>query len=263
ICAASFRERVLHHALMNVCHDSFERYQINDSYACRVGHGTYAALERAEMFQRKYQWYLKLDVRKYFPSISHLVLKELLARRFKERRLLDIFGAIIDSYSASPGCGVPIGNLTSQYFANHYLALADRYAQEHLRLSAYVRYMDDMALWSDNKAQLLLAGKALEQFIKQTLRLQLKVFCLNGADRGLPFLGYVLYPYKTHLTKGSRQRFATKLATYAHNLSSNEWTQHEDQQHVLPLLAFTDHAQAKSWRNGLAKKMNSKYGFTG
>jgi retron-type reverse transcriptase len=256
ICASSFRECVLHHALMNVCHDSFERYQIDDSYACRVGRGTYAALERAQKFQRTYQWFLKLDVRKYFYSISHSVLKRLLERRFKERRLLNIFSAIIDSYVASPDCGVPIGNLTSQYFANHYLAVADRYAQEQLRIPAYARYMDDMVMWSNSKAQLLSAGRALEQFISQTLQLRLREFCLNSTDRGLPFLGYLLYPHKTHLTKSSRQRFAAKLAAYAHKLSRNEWTQHEYQLHVLPLLAFTDHAHAKKWRSGLNEKMN-------
>jgi hypothetical protein len=260
ICASSFRERVLHHALMNVCHDNFERYQVDDSYACRLGRGTYAAIERAQKFQRAYRWFLKLDVRRYFYSISHSVLKRQLERRFKEWRLLNIFGDIIDSYAASPGCGVPIGNLTSQYFANHYLALADRYAQEQLRIPAYARYMDDMVLWSNSKAQLLTAGRALEQFIGQALQLSLKEFCLNGTDRGLPFLGYLLYPHKTHLTKGSRQRFAAKLATYTHNLSRNGWTQHEYQLHVLPLLAFTNHAHAKKWRSGLIEKMNNKGG---
>jgi hypothetical protein len=117
ICASAFRERVLHHALMNVCHDSFERFQIYDSYACRIGKGTYAALDRAETFQKRYAWFLKLDVRKYFASISHNILKGMLQRRFKERRLLDIFGAIVDSYEAAPQRGLPIGNLTSQYYS--------------------------------------------------------------------------------------------------------------------------------------------------
>jgi hypothetical protein len=255
ICASSFRERVLHHALINVCHDNFDHYQIYGSYACRLGKGTYAALERAKKFQQQYQWFLKMDVRKYFYSISHSVLKHLLTKRFKEYKLLNIFNSIIDSYSASADCGLPIGNLTSQYFANHYLAVADRYVLEHLHIPAYVRYMDDMVLWTNNKAQLLTAGRALEQFIDNTLHLQLKEFCLNNTDRGLPFLGYLLYPHKICLGKSSRQRFASKLAMYSCKLASNEWTQYEYQQHVLPLLAFTNHANAKKWISVLNEKM--------
>jgi retron-type reverse transcriptase len=251
ICAASFRERVLHHALINICHNNFERYQIFDSYACRSGKGTYAALERAEKFQHKYQWFLKMDIRKYFYSISHSVLKDLLQRRFKEDKLLNIFGAIIDSYSASTDCGLPIGNLTSQYFANHYLALADRYVLEDLHIPAYVRYMDDMVLWTNSKTQLLTAGRALEQFVNETLHLHLKEFCLNSTNKGLPFLGYLLYPHKTFLGRNSRQRFAAKLAIYSHKLMTDEWTQYEYQQHVLPLLAFTSHANARGWRSSL------------
>jgi retron-type reverse transcriptase len=256
ICASSFRERVLHHALINVCYDSFERYQIYDSYACRPGKGTYAALERAKIFQRKYQWFLKLDVRKYFYSISHNVLKHLLEKRFKEYRLLNIFGSIIDSYTTSTDCGLPIGNLTSQYFANHYLAFADRYASEQLHIPAYVRYMDDIVLWTNNKTQLLAAGRALEQFMNQTLHLNLKEFCLNSTNKGLPFLGYLLYPHKTGLRRSSRRRFAAKLATCSRKLFNNEWTQHEYQQHVLPLLAFTGHANTKRWRNVLNERLD-------
>jgi retron-type reverse transcriptase len=251
ICASSFRERVLHHALINICHNSFERYQIYDSYACRLGKGTYAALERAKEFQRRYRWFLKLDVRKYFYTVSHTVLKQLLERRFKEYRLLNIFGSIIDSYSASPDYGIPIGNLTSQYFANYYLAFADRYALEELHIPAFVRYMDDMVMWANDKTQLLTTGRALEQFINKTLQLHLKEFFLNRTDKGLPFLGYLLYPHKTFLGRNSRQRFAAKLATYAQKLERNEWSQYEYQQHILPLLAFTRHANATHWRSGL------------
>lgn len=84
ICAAAFSERVLHHALMHVCHDNFEKYQIYDSYASRLGKGTFAALERATLFQKQYPWFLKLDVRKYFDSIDHSILKNLLRKRFKD-----------------------------------------------------------------------------------------------------------------------------------------------------------------------------------
>ena len=251
ICASAFRERVLQHALMNICHDSFERFQMYDSYACRIGKGTYVALDRAKSFQKKYSWFLKLDVRKYFYSISHDILKQQIRSRFKESKLLDIFGDIIDSYKASPGKGVPIGNLTSQYFANHYLSFADRYVKEHLHIPAYVRYMDDMVLWSHDKSQLIASCKRLKQFIQETLHLELKPFCLNRTDTGLPFLGYVLYPRITRLGTISKRRFRSKYINYTSKLNIGIWTQEEYQRHILPLFAFTRHADAIAWQKNV------------
>ena len=151
ICAPPFQEQVLHHAMMNICGYYFERFQINHSYACRKGKGTHAAIKAAKKFTRNYGWYLKLDVRKFFDSIHHEVLKHQLSRLFKEHSVLNIFGQIIDSYAASPERGVPIGNLTSQYFANHYLAALDHFVKEILGCKAYVRYMDDMVFMESRK----------------------------------------------------------------------------------------------------------------
>ena len=121
ICASAFKEQVLHHALMNICHDLFERKHIYDSYASRKGKGTHAALERASLFTRKHNYYLKLDVKKFFASIHHRVVKDQLLTMFKDYSLLNIFEKIIDSPEDIPQRGLPIGNLTSQFLANHYL----------------------------------------------------------------------------------------------------------------------------------------------
>ncbi len=123
ICAASFSERVLHHALMNVCHPVFEGFQIFHSYATRPNKGTYAALGQAYQNQKKHQWFLKTDIRKYFDSIDHRILKKQLQKKFREKRLISILFQIIDSYSTKPEKGLPIGNLTSQYFAKQYKKL--------------------------------------------------------------------------------------------------------------------------------------------
>jgi retron-type reverse transcriptase len=238
ICAASFKERVLHNALMNICHSCFEKYQIFDSYASRKGKGTMACLKRAEYFQKRYKWYLKLDVRKYFYSISHDILKEKLRRKFKDNKLLSIFDSIIDSYQASFKRGIPIGNLTSQYFANDYLAEVDHYIKETLSIKAYVRYMDDMVLWSNDKNVLINAYKQINSFLEDTLSLELKPLCLNRTIKGLPFLGYILYPYKIKLSRASRKRFYRKFSLYLHLLFSGKINQKTYQQYVLPLLAF-------------------------
>jgi len=248
ICAAPFGQRVLHHALMNVCHPFFERAQIFDSYASRIEKGTYAALERAKHFIRRYQWFLKLDYRKYFDSLDHGVINSQLHALFKDRRLLNIFESIIASYGASPNKGVPIGNLTSQYFANHYLTGADHYVKEVLEIPAYVRYMDDGVLWHEDKKTLLRAGSRLNEYSDARLKLTLKPFCLNQNAHGLPFLGYLLYPERTRLAQRSRTRFLKKLRLYEENLLTGAWTQQEYQAHVLPLLAFTEHAEAGEFR---------------
>jgi len=248
ICAASFKERVLHHAIMNICHANFEKFQIFDSYASRKGKGTYAALERAKCFHKKYKWFLKLDVRKYFDSIDHFILKQLIEKRFKDKALLQVYFQIIDSYQTSEGKGLPIGNLTSQYFANHYLALADHYIKEKLHVSAYVRYMDDMVIWSNDKNTLQKIGNEFKSFIESELSLTLKPFCLNSTVKGLPFLGYFLFPDRIMLNKNSRKRFKNKLIHYTGKLQNDEWSQSEYQAHILPLIAFAKHANTFNLR---------------
>lgn len=248
ICAAPFEQRVLHHALMHICHPYFEKKQVSDSYASRIGKGTYAALEKARVYARNYSWYLKLDMRKYFDSIHHGVLRRQLCRMFKDPLLLRIFDEIIDSYSVEQGRGVPIGNLTSQYFANHYLSSADHYVKEVLRVPASVRYMDDVVLWHQNKEQLLEIGNLYQDYIQNELRLSLKPFCLNQSIKGLPFLGYLVFPGTTRLAKRSRKRYISKITHYDSLVKNEVWSQADYQQHVLPLTAFTLHADAKGFR---------------
>ena len=248
ICAAPFAQRVLHHALMNVCHLYFEKAQTEDSFASRIGMGTYAALDRAKAYNHRHAWFLKLDARKYFDSIHHGALRQQLCRMFKDGQLLRIFDQIIDSYCVEPDLGVPIGNLTSQYFANHYLSPADHFAKEILRLPAYVRYMDDMVLWHDDKEALLEAGRRFQEYIETCLQLVLKPICLNKNTAGLPFLGYLLYPDRTRLAQRSRKRFIQKSVAYSSLLKEGTWSQKNYQRHIEPLTSFTLHADAKAFR---------------
>jgi retron-type reverse transcriptase len=255
ICAAPFPQRVLHHALMNICHPHFERKQIFDSYATRLGKGTFAALDRAFYLNQKYKWFLKLDFRKYFDSIDHAVLNIQLRNLFKDKLLLNYFDLIIDSYSVSNGKGVPIGNLTSQYFANLYLAKADHYAWEELKIPC-VRYMDDVVLWANDKDILLKAGNEYKLYTEENLQLVLKPFCLNRNEKGLPFLSFLLFPNEIKLAHRSRIRFIKKLKKYHEHLESSEWTQKEFQNHITPLIEFTRHANANAFRKKILQNMN-------
>lgn len=251
ICAAAFRERVLHHAVMNVCHGWFERFQVFDSYATRPGKGQYAALDRARGFTRCYPWFCKLDVRKFFDSVPHERLLALLERRFKDRVLLRVFRRVVESYAATPGRGLPIGNLTSQYFANFYLAHADHHLQERLGVPAYVRYMDDMLLFHDSREELTRLVRRFSSYIDVELDLRLKPAVLNATRFGVPFLGYVLFPGEARLNRGSKKRFTRKLKEYALLLEGGEWTEGEYARHVEPLVAFTRYARANGLRRTL------------
>lgn len=248
ICAAPFHQRVMQHAMMNICHNTFDSRQTSDSYASRKGMGTYAALARAAGNQKKYDWYLKLDVRKYFDSISHEIVRKQLSSMFKDARLLKIFSDIIDTHEVSPGRGMPIGNLTSQYFANHYLSVADHFVREQLKIPAYIRYMDDMVLWHNDRNRLLEAGNRFRDFIQEKLDLTLKPFCMNRREAGLPFLGYQLFPDRIWLGMRSRRRYIRKLTQFEENLNEGTWTEKQYQRHITPLTAFTMHADAAGFR---------------
>lgn len=255
ICASAFGEQVLHHAVMNICHAQFEKVQIFDSYASRKGKGTYAALERAKVFTRQNDWYLKLDVKKFFESIHHEVLVQQLCRMFKDPAVVGVFEQIIHSYEASPGRGLPIGNLTSQYFANHYLATLDHFIKEKLRIKAYVRYMDDMVCWSADKEGLLEARDHITDFVEKELACKLKPEGLNRTTTGLPFLGYHVFPYHVRLLQKSKQRFIRKMRSIDDHYQSGEWPESKCQRKVLPLLAFTKHSDANQFRQNILSKI--------
>ena len=184
ICAAPFRDRVAHHAMMNVLESHFEAYQIDDSYACRRGKGLDAAISRAVHFSRPCDWYLKMDIRRYFDSVNHGTLKVLVRRRFKDPWVLALLDGVIDSYENSPGRGLPLGNLTSQFFANHYLGVLDHYCKQSLACHRYVRYMDDFVVWDSEKDRLRQVGDEIAGFLSGSLELEMKPVCLNACSGG-------------------------------------------------------------------------------
>src|SRR5690606_321359 len=154
---------------------------------------------------------------------------------------------ITDSYNtgSDEAHGVPIGNLSSQYFANHYLSGLDHHVKEVLKIKAYVRYMDDMILWHDDKAELKNAYRAIREYVETSLRCELKPEQLNYCSCGLPFLGYLVFPYHLRLSQRSKKRFIRKWDDLQEKYDSGAWSEAECRRHALPLLAFTQHADAK------------------
>ena len=212
ICAASFPDRVAFHAMMRICHPVFDDYQTNDSYASRKGRGQYSALDRTHRLARRFTWYAKLDMQKYFDSISHAVLLSQLDRLFKDRTLMGYFRDLICGYEVEEGRGLPIGNLTSQYFANHYLAVADHYARERLRIPAQVRYMDDILFFDSDKNRMMGNIRNYCRYVGEELLLDVHPPVVGRTSAGIPFLGYVVHPGGLRLNGRSRKRLVHKMA---------------------------------------------------
>jgi retron-type reverse transcriptase len=255
ICAATFRERVLHHALMNVCEPVLERAAVFDSYACRKGKGRLLAVERAQGYARTHRWFLKMDIRKYFDSIHHETLRGFLARKFKDPVLLVLFDRIIGSYHTTPGRGLPIGNLTSQHFANFYLARLDRFLKEELRRGAYVRYMDDFVVWGESGHELREVCERVQTFLTAELKLELKGnTAINRTAFGMDFLGYRLFPSTVRLARRSKVRFTRKFRRYEAAQRCGQWTDLILQQRMQALLAFVMPAESGAFRRHVLQR---------
>ncbi len=251
ICSVPFQQRVMHHALMNVCVPVMDSYQIYDSYANRKGKGTFAAIERARKFHRRYDWCVKMDVRKYFDSIDHSVLKCQLGRLFREKKVLGLFGRIIDSYCHAEGKGLPIGNLTSQYCANHYLAVADHYAKERLAVKGYVRYMDDVLMYGDNREELKKQAQVLRDFLEVELKLGLKVLEIRNTSHTMQFLGYILTRGRLLLSRRSMVRYRDRLRLCYRQYDCGCWGETELARHLSPVVAFAQKADSLRYRKML------------
>ncbi len=246
ITAPCFAERVLHHAVMNVCEPHFERWLIDDTYACRKGKGRVAALLRARRFAARAPYFLKLDIRKHFDSVPHDELLRRLARRFKDRRLLALWERIVRGFRGAVGRGLPIGSLTSQHFANFYLGGFDRFVKETRRIGGYVRYMDDMALWGE-RDELKATLSAGEEFLGRELRLEWKpVPYLNRTEHGMDFLGCRLDRRRLTLNARGRKRFRRKLARLEDGFATGEIGESELQRRATSLFAFAKTAGLSS-----------------
>lgn len=232
ISAAPFRDRVVHHALCNRIMPIFEARFIHNSYACRVGKGTHAALDRAQHYARRYRYVLQGDIVQFFPSVDHTVLRGLLARRVTDRRVLLLIdqllasgvGVLESEYTPQyfPGDnlltplerprGLPIGNLTSQFWANVYLHELDTFVAQELRAGAYVRYADDLLLFGDNKATLQ-AQRARISAKLADLRLVLhdRKTQIFPVETGIPFLGFRLFPTYRRLKRPNVIRFKRRM----------------------------------------------------
>jgi retron-type reverse transcriptase len=265
ISAAPFRDRVVHHALCNVIEPIFERSFIYDSYANRVGKGTHRALDRAQAFARRFRYVLQCDLRQFFPSIDHGVLREILARKIPDRGVMWLVDRVLESgvgvlsgeydmvwfpgddlLAANRPRGLPIGNLTSQFWANCILNPFDHFVKRELVCKGYVRYVDDVLLFADDKRTL---WEWRDVAVRRLGRLRLVIHPSahpRPTAEGFPFLGFVVYPTHRRLKRRKVVAYRRWLKRLVAGWIAGERTQEAV---VASLLGWINHARyGDTWR---------------
>jgi retron-type reverse transcriptase len=249
ISASHFRDRVVHHAICNIIEPIFENRFIFDSFANRKGKGTSGIIKRFDKFIQKNKngYALKADIRHYFDTVNHEVLLGILGRRIKDEQLLSLITSILQNYKTkTPGIGMPLGNLTSQFFANVYLAELDNFVKHELKAKHYVRYVDDFVILNKNKKQLEAWKNKINVFLSSKLKLTLhpdktSIIPINA---GVPLVGFRVFPTHKLLKKSNLRRFRSRLDRLKEGLKNGTM----DKEHVSLSLA--------GW-NGYAKMANT------
>ena len=260
ISAAPFGDRVVHHALLNIIGPLLGRSFIYDSYANQVGKGTHKAIRRYQHFLKQFKFELKCDIKSYFPSIDHKILKSLIRKRIACPRSLWLIETIIDGSNPQPRvcdyfpgdslftpferrAGLPIGNLTSQFFGNYYLNPLDHFIKETLRCKAYLRYVDDFVLFSDSKLQLREWKGNIRIFLGDfRLKLQPKRCHIYPSHQGIRFLGQVVYRTHRRLAADNVRKFKKRLRIWKKHPPLNlqqrlaSWVGHASQANTFSLL---------------------------
>jgi len=231
ITAPCFRDRVLHHAILNLAEERLERGLVESSFACRPGKGVHAAMRRVQSHLRRdraWPWVVRVDVKSYFSSIDHSILSRLLRQRFRGRGFLDLLERILSSGAGSTrGRGLPIGSLTSQHFANLYLDGGDRYLLAHHGVRAHVRYMDDIVWWCPTRLDAVQSLADFGAFLRTERGLTLKERVHVGLSRaGLFYCGSrvrqgVILPSSRRMTRYRGQR--RRIEAVAQSSTASEW----------------------------------------
>jgi retron-type reverse transcriptase len=229
ISAAPFRDRVIHHALMNLLEPILDRRFHPNNYACRKGKGTHAAVRRLQRLMQTRRYILQCDIRKFFPSVDHEIMKEIFRKTIKDQDAIWLMDLIVDHSNPQepvqfwfPGDdlftpaerkrGLPIGNLTSQWFANWYLDGLDHFVTSGLGIGGYVRYCDDFIVLHDDRSVLGEAIAQIQEWLyKRRLRLHPRKLHIRPVKEGVRFVGYRIWPSRIALPKENVRDFERRL----------------------------------------------------
>jgi retron-type reverse transcriptase len=274
ISAAPYRDRVVHHALCNVIVPIFERTFINDSYANRVGFGSHRALRRFTEFARSSRYILQADIQKYFPSIDHEILKSFIHRKIKCPDTLWLINTLIDSSNPQepvinyfPGDnlliplerrhGLPIGNLTSQFFANVYLNSFDHFVKEQIKAAKYIRYVDDFALFSDDKAFLENARVEIENYLAG---LRVKIHPVKSqlfeTKHGANFVGFRILSDRIRVRNDSLRQTGQRLRQMFCDYNTGKIGNQEVSQSIQSWVAHLKHGDTWHLRQQIFRAIN-------
>ena len=213
---AIVQDRIVHHLLYKYLYALFDKSFIFDSYSCRLNKGTHKAVDRLEKFTRivsknytKDCWALKLDIKKFFANVDHDILIGLLNKKIKDQDILWLLKQVIESFPT----GIPLGNLTSQVFANIYMNELDQFMKHQLRIKYYLRYADDFLILSNDKESLEQLIEPIGSFLKVKLELELhpKKIIFRKFDWGIDFLGYIVLPHYILPRTKTKKRILQKL----------------------------------------------------
>lgn len=273
IKAPSFRDRVVHHALCNIIEPIFDRGFIYDSYACRRKKGTHRAVKRLGYFlqslsaklQKKAEehktrpriYCLKCDISKYFESIDHEILFYLLQKKIGDQEVLILLKKIIDSTPG--GKGIPIGNLTSQLFANIYLNELDQFIKHRLRIEYYIRYVDDFLILDFYKPKLRQTKELIRNFLQEKLKLELHPVKarLFPIDKGIDFLGYTVFNHYKLLRKSTVKRFIKRMGRCREEIAKGKTNRKFLKSHWQSWLGYASFANSWKLRRYIQKRLTS------
>lgn len=268
---ASVRDRVLHHAVFSVINPIFEETFIPASFSCRVGYGTHRGVSVLEKIARQihkngtsFCFILKCDIQKFFDSVDHQVLLSIIRKRIKDEDAMWLLQEIIESYSSSQSTvferkGLPIGNLTSQLFANVYMNEFDQFMKNSLKVRNYVRYTDDFAIVSGSSSYLEELIKPIAEFLDHKLALNLhpKKIAIRKFNRGIDFLGYLIFPHHRLLRTKTKHRIFAKLRNRTDKFCNNRISRLTLEQSLQSYLGVISHASSYN----LGQDLQNQYWF--
>jgi len=269
ISKSDFRDRVIHHAICNIIEPIFEKTFISDSYANRMGKGGLNAIKKFDAFKRKVSknntikcYVLKADIKHYFENVNHKILLSLLKKKIKDKQIINLIKIILENHnSKKEGQGMPLGNLTSQFFANIYLNELDQFIKHVLRVKYYVRYVDDFVILNNSKPTLEKQRKEINSFLKQNLELELhpektKIITLK---QGVNFLGFRIFYHHKLLYQRKIKKFKHKLQ----RLKKEDEKGTIDREKIIESfeghLAYSNHANTYKYRKKITKEFNKEF----
>lgn len=269
ISKSDFRDRVIHHAICNVIEPLFEKSFISDSFANRRGKGTLKAIQRFEYCARKVShgftrpcFVLKADIRHYFDAVDHCILTSILQKKIQDENMISLIQLILSNHKTiKPGKGMPLGNLTSQFFANVYLNVLDQFVKHHLNAKYYIRYVDDFVILDGSGQRLKEHLQKIDYFLSTNLSLTLhpEKSRILRLENGVGFLGMRIYPFHKRIIKKNILRFDKRLSFLKKRYDSKEIEQEKVVECFEGWLAYVSDADTFKYRKHLVRQFNQVF----